>query len=59
MMLRFIFRRWSSKKTPTFPVELPDGMNPWCFKCGVPIRPVSIFFAACEHRFYDLPVEDE
>ena len=34
-MLRFIFRRWSSKKTPTFPVELAPGQQTFHSDCPV------------------------
>ncbi len=34
-MLRFIFRRWSSEKTPTFPVELPPGQQTFHVECDV------------------------
>lgn len=33
IMLRFVFRRWSSKKTPTFPVEKPLGQTTLSLDC--------------------------
>lgn len=33
--MRFVFRRWSSKKTPTFPVEKPSGQTYLSVVCPV------------------------
>ena len=52
IMLRFVFRRWSSKKIPTFPVELDPGQTYLPLVC--PVCSLQIHFGKLAEQHEDV-----